>query len=324
MSAGAQTPKIIVSYRRTDAAMAGRIFDRLVQRFGKKSLFIDIDNIPFGGDFRRHIDDALKSSDLLIALVGPRWAGGEGKDAKITREADPVRGGDRDRPQAEHHGSFPCCSTRRGCPSRRSFPKASASSLIAMRPRSKSGRDFDIHVDRLIKAVEQILGSKAAPEVQAATTHSAATLISPAPVARRAPRRFPMPLVLGGAFLALAGAASCLGRDRSTSCAPSAMGSLPYLQSCSAAWARNRRTFRTGPPIRSSHWARMNLCRTSGRAFTGGLPGRPRKHPSDRGRRAFVADKAGASGSGFRAAGPRTVAVPAATVRPGRSPTAKT
>ncbi|MEZ0277589.1 MAG: toll/interleukin-1 receptor domain-containing protein [Methylibium sp.] len=90
MSAGAQTPKIIV-YRRTDAAMAGRIFDRLVQRFGKKSLFIDIDNIPFGGDFRRHIDDALKSSDLLIALVGPRWAGGEGKDAKITREADPVR-----------------------------------------------------------------------------------------------------------------------------------------------------------------------------------------------------------------------------------------
>ena len=61
--------------------MAGQIFDRLVQRLGKKSLFIDIDNIPFGGDFRRHIDDALKSSDLLIAMVGPRWAGGEGRRA---------------------------------------------------------------------------------------------------------------------------------------------------------------------------------------------------------------------------------------------------
>jgi TIR domain len=91
MSTGAQTPKIIVSYRRTDSAMAGRIFDRLVQRFGKKSLFIDIDNIPFGCDFRKHIDDALKSSDLLIALVGAKWIGGEGKDAKITRDADPVR-----------------------------------------------------------------------------------------------------------------------------------------------------------------------------------------------------------------------------------------
>ena len=40
--------------------MAGRIFDRLAQHFGKTSLFIDIDNVPFGVDFRKHIDDALK------------------------------------------------------------------------------------------------------------------------------------------------------------------------------------------------------------------------------------------------------------------------
>ncbi|HSH63642.1 MAG TPA: hypothetical protein VK984_05970, partial [Methyloceanibacter sp.] len=129
----------------------------------------------------------------------------------------------------------------------------------------ESGRDFDIHVDRLIKAVEQILGSKAAPEVQAATTHSAATLISPAPVAPPSTKRFPMPLVLGGAFLALAGAASCLRSQRSTSCAPSAMASLPISNPVSASTGPgSERTFRTGPPIRSSHWARMNLCRTSG------------------------------------------------------------
>jgi hypothetical protein len=28
--------------------MAGRIFDRLAQHFGKTNLFIDIDNVPFG------------------------------------------------------------------------------------------------------------------------------------------------------------------------------------------------------------------------------------------------------------------------------------
>jgi len=66
MAAEGQNPKIIVSYRRSDSAMAGRIFDRL----GKISLFIDIDNVPFGVDFRKHIDDALKSSDLMIAVVG--------------------------------------------------------------------------------------------------------------------------------------------------------------------------------------------------------------------------------------------------------------
>jgi hypothetical protein len=33
--------------------MAGRIFDRLAQHFGKSNLFIDIDNVPFGVDFRK-------------------------------------------------------------------------------------------------------------------------------------------------------------------------------------------------------------------------------------------------------------------------------
>ena len=39
MAASGTNPKIVLSYRRTDAAMAGRIFDRLVQHFGKSSLF---------------------------------------------------------------------------------------------------------------------------------------------------------------------------------------------------------------------------------------------------------------------------------------------
>ena len=51
MAAANNSPKIVVSYRRADSAMSGRIFDRLVERFGQNSLFIDIDNIPFGGDF---------------------------------------------------------------------------------------------------------------------------------------------------------------------------------------------------------------------------------------------------------------------------------
>jgi hypothetical protein len=46
MVAEGQNPKIVVSYRRSDSAMAGRIFDRLVQHFGKSNLFIDIDNVP--------------------------------------------------------------------------------------------------------------------------------------------------------------------------------------------------------------------------------------------------------------------------------------
>jgi hypothetical protein len=49
-------PKIVISYRRQDSeAIAGRIRDRLAGHYGAESIFMDIDNIPFGTDFREHI-----------------------------------------------------------------------------------------------------------------------------------------------------------------------------------------------------------------------------------------------------------------------------
>lgn len=47
-------PKIFISYRRVDSEdVAGRIYDRLVQHFGHDAIFKDVDDIPFGVDFRR-------------------------------------------------------------------------------------------------------------------------------------------------------------------------------------------------------------------------------------------------------------------------------
>jgi hypothetical protein len=49
-------PTIILSYRRDDAGwIAGRVFDRLVGHYGSDQVFMDIDSIPFGLDFREHI-----------------------------------------------------------------------------------------------------------------------------------------------------------------------------------------------------------------------------------------------------------------------------
>jgi hypothetical protein len=63
-------PKIAISYRRADSDVTGRIFDRLVQRYGKNSVFRDIDSIPFGIDFRKVVNNALRDTDVLIAIVG--------------------------------------------------------------------------------------------------------------------------------------------------------------------------------------------------------------------------------------------------------------
>jgi class 3 adenylate cyclase len=66
--------RLFVSYRRDDTSgHAGRLYDRLVERFGADRLFIDIDTIRPGADFAQVIDEALERCDVLLALVGRNW-----------------------------------------------------------------------------------------------------------------------------------------------------------------------------------------------------------------------------------------------------------
>jgi hypothetical protein len=52
--------KIFLSYRRNDSAdAAGRIYDRLEACFGRDNVFMDVDTIPFGVDFRKHLRSAV-------------------------------------------------------------------------------------------------------------------------------------------------------------------------------------------------------------------------------------------------------------------------
>jgi len=66
--------KILLSYRREDSEHAtGRIYDRLVAYFGKKAVFMDVDTIPSGADFRNHIEEFLTKCDVLLAIIGDSW-----------------------------------------------------------------------------------------------------------------------------------------------------------------------------------------------------------------------------------------------------------
>lgn len=72
---------IFVSYRREDTAgHAGRLFDRLVEHFGRERIFMDIDTIEPGEDFVTVIENAVGSCDILLAIIGRNWltAGGTG------------------------------------------------------------------------------------------------------------------------------------------------------------------------------------------------------------------------------------------------------
>jgi hypothetical protein len=67
-------PKIFICYRHDDASMeAAWIRDQLVARFGERDIFLDIDTIPRGVDFRRAIDQQVGQCDYLIAVIGKAW-----------------------------------------------------------------------------------------------------------------------------------------------------------------------------------------------------------------------------------------------------------
>jgi hypothetical protein len=66
--------RIFISYRREDSAgWTGRLADRLKERFGPESIFMDIDTIEPGVDFTEALRKAVGSCDVLLAVIGPRW-----------------------------------------------------------------------------------------------------------------------------------------------------------------------------------------------------------------------------------------------------------
>ena len=67
-------PSIFISYRREDTAgHAGRIFDRLREKFGRDNVFMDVAGIDPGVDFVEAIDRAVGSCDVLLVIIGRKW-----------------------------------------------------------------------------------------------------------------------------------------------------------------------------------------------------------------------------------------------------------
>jgi hypothetical protein len=67
--------KIFISYRRNDSeGEAGRLAADLEREFGGESVFIDVNAIEPGLDFRGKIQRQIAGCNVLIAIIGPNWA----------------------------------------------------------------------------------------------------------------------------------------------------------------------------------------------------------------------------------------------------------
>lgn len=151
--------RILLSYRRADTGIiTGRIFDRLVQHFGKDSVFMDIDNIPFGLDFREHLNVQLAKCEIVVAVIGPDWLGaGEGDVTRIDDETDFVRI-EVEAALNRNIPIIPLLVDRAPMPKASQLPESLKSFTFRNAAEVDTGRDFHSHMDRLIRAVDQLLG----------------------------------------------------------------------------------------------------------------------------------------------------------------------
>jgi TIR domain len=78
---------VFISYRREDSqGQARALFQDLVARLGRGAVFMDVDSIALGHDFREVLQQRLASCDLMLVLIGPDWLAG--KDAAGRRRLD--------------------------------------------------------------------------------------------------------------------------------------------------------------------------------------------------------------------------------------------
>jgi TIR domain len=152
---------ICISYRRADSqAMTGRIFDRLTGYYGKSAVFIDIDNIPAGTDFRQHLAKTLRRATVLLAIVGPKWLGaGKGGPDRIHDESDPVR---VELETALRNGLtiIPVLIGNRKMPTATQVPASLKEFVFINAVTVDPGVDFDHHMQRLISHIDAILTAK--------------------------------------------------------------------------------------------------------------------------------------------------------------------
>jgi len=153
---------ILISYRRSDSmSISGRVFDRLVDQYGKESVYMDIDTIPFGVDFRAHIRSSLSSSKVVISIIGEDWLGSrQGKAPRIMELNDPVRI-EIEIAIERRVPVIPVLVEGASMPGPADLPSSLHDFAFLNAATLDSGRDFHPHMGRLIRHIDRLIGSHA-------------------------------------------------------------------------------------------------------------------------------------------------------------------
>ena len=73
-----------ISYRRTDVPVAaGRLYADLIEVFGPRGVYMDVESIKPGATFPAELESAIRAVKVMVVAVGPRW-----KSNRLREESD--------------------------------------------------------------------------------------------------------------------------------------------------------------------------------------------------------------------------------------------
>jgi hypothetical protein len=157
---------IAISYRRDDTGwITGRIFDRLKAHYGKSvggrskdesMIFMDYDSMPIGVDFREHIRGILDRSDVVLAIIGPSWAGVDSDAPRITRDDDWVRI-EIETALKREIPVIPVLIDRTPMPRPDTLPEEIRDLVYRHAATIDSQIDFNSHMERLIRRIDGLI-----------------------------------------------------------------------------------------------------------------------------------------------------------------------
>jgi formylglycine-generating enzyme required for sulfatase activity len=153
--------RVFVSYRREDSLhTAGRLFDRLVAKFGTEHVFMDVDSGHFGLDFREVLTRQVAECDAFLAIIGDTWLSAQGPSG-TRRLEDP-----RDFVRIEIEAALsrqilviPVLVGNRSVPPPEELPECLRELSFRHGLQIRPNPDFHHDTDRLIEGIEKALAA---------------------------------------------------------------------------------------------------------------------------------------------------------------------
>jgi hypothetical protein len=155
-STAAVTSRIFISYRREDSQeLAHRVCDSLRKHFGHEAVFMDVDTIPPGLDFRQSISDALASCEVVLAVIGPRWLHPDQEGRRRLDDPNDYVRLEIERALNRGIPVVPLLVGPTSMPKENDLPASLAPFAYRHGLSVDPGLDFGNHLERTIQAIEQ-------------------------------------------------------------------------------------------------------------------------------------------------------------------------